>query len=113
MELVDYYSKPPYNHTPQSAGVENRLDRVKDLINLGLMRETGTAPAEKGGTRPVQLYGYTDDGRLLACLIESFDQNKREQAYNEAYDILQSILSIEPCASYEIFHSSLYKKLQS
>src|SRR5215469_446794 len=56
-ELVDYYSDPPYNHTPPSARVENRLDRVKvsvrDLINLGLIRETGTAPAEKGGTRPV------------------------------------------------------------
>ena len=116
LELVDYYSKPPYNHTPPSARAENRLDRVKasvrDLINLGLIRETGTAPAEKGGTRPVQVYGYTDDGILLACLIESFDQNKRERAYSEAYDVLQSMLSIEP-ASYEIFHSSLYKKYKA
>ena len=63
-------------------------------------------------TRPVQLYAYTDDGRLLACLIASFDQNKREQAYSEAYDVLQSMLSIEP-ASYEIFHCSLYKKYKA
>ena len=40
------------------------------------------------------MYGYTDDGLLLACLIESFDQNKRERAYSEAYDVLQSMLSI-------------------
>src|SRR5215831_1706505 len=74
------------------------------------MREAGTAPDEKGGTRQVQLYGYTHDGRLLACLIASFDQNKRAQAISEAYDVLQSMLSIEPCASHEIFYSTLYKK---
>jgi len=74
------------------------------------MLETGTAPAEKGGTRPVQLYGYTMDGQLLACLVESFDLNKREKAYNDGYEIIHTILNVEPKASYEIFHSSLYKK---
>ena len=114
LELRDYYSMAPHNHTPPSTQADNRVEtvkeRVRDLINLGLMRETGTAPDERGGTRQVQLYGYAGDGLLLTCLIESFDQNKREQAYNEAYDVLQSILSIEPCASYEIFYSALYKE---
>ena len=98
-ELVNYYSERPYNHTPPSARAENRLDRVKesvrDLINLGLIRETGTAPAEKGGTRPVQLYGYTEDGLLLTCLIESFDQNKREQVSVKGFEI--AIRSWCPC----------------
>src|SRR5438552_14435254 len=73
-ELKNYYVDSN-KHTPRSTRVDNRLDRVKasvkDLVELGLMVETGTTPAEKGGTRPVQLYGFTMDGHLLACLIES------------------------------------------
>ena len=48
-ELVDYYSKPPYNHTPQNARAENRTqivkDGIKDLVSLGLMKAIGTTPA--------------------------------------------------------------------
>lgn len=75
-EMINYYNEYPNSRTPPSTRVENRLERVKanvkDLTDLGLMREVGTAPAEKGGTRAVQLYGYTSDGHLLALVIESF-----------------------------------------
>jgi len=74
------------------------------------MQEAGTAPNEKGGTRQVHLYSYTYDGHLLARLIESFDPSRRGKAYQNAYQILQSILNMEPRASHEIFYSVLYKK---
>src|SRR5215467_12380447 len=62
-ELINYYLGPPNNHVPKNKRVEYRIERVKesiqDLIHLDLMQETGSTPAEKGGTRPVALYGYT------------------------------------------------------
>lgn len=112
-ELWNDYSHYPKNRRPRSSRVEDRLDRVKanieNLIDMGLLEEGDTAPAEKGsGT--VQLYKYTTDGCLLASIILSFDPNKRERANEEAYESIQTILRIEPRASYEIFHSSLHKK---
>jgi hypothetical protein len=113
-EMRNYYNSPPNSHVPRNTRVENRIERVKgsvqDLIDLGLMQETGTTPAEKGGTRPVGLYGYTANGRFLASLVDSIDPNKRESAFS----ILQSILSIEPPKykrpSHEKFLLKLYKK---
>lgn len=80
------------------------------MIDLGLMMGAGTAPDERGGTRQVQLYCYTLDGQLLACIIKSLDPTKREEADSEAYDIIQSILNTEPRRYYEIFYSVLFKK---
>jgi len=60
------------------------------------------------------LYGYTVNGRFLACLVESIDLNKHDESYSDAFSILQSILSIEPPKykppSHEKFLLSLYKK---
>lgn len=100
-------------HTAPSKRMEYRLERVQrsvqDLINLGLMLEAGTVPDERGGTRPVKNYGFTQKGSLLACLIEGFVPSKREKANNEGYNVIQSILSVDP-ASYNIFHSALHRK---
>ena len=94
--------------------VERVKEGVQDLIRLDLMQETGSAPAEKGGTRPVALYGYTANGRLLGCLVESFDPKQREKACNDAFNILQSALTTELSKhkppSHEKFLLTLYKK---
>ncbi len=109
LELKRFYVDSDSNTSP-STRMENRLERVQrsvqDLINLGLMLEAGTAPDERGGNRPVKLYSFTPKGSLLACLIEGFVSSKREKANNEGYDVIQSVLSIDP-ASYDIFHSAL------
>ena len=117
-ELIDYYEGPPNNHVPKNTRVEYRTERVKgcvqDLIHLGLMQETGSTPAEKGGTRPVALYGYAANGRLLGCLVESFEPKHREKACNDAFNILQSALTTELSKhkppSHEKFLLTLYKK---
>lgn len=92
--------------------MENILDGIKDklndLIKLDLL-ESSTTTAEKG-FGSVRVCKCTIDGQLLAWIIESIDINKRERAYDEAYDILQKMLSAEPQASFEILYSTLYKK---
>ncbi len=117
-ELINYYVGPPNNHVPKNKRVEYRIERVKgavqDLIHLDLMQETGNTPAEKGGTRPVALYGYTANGRLLECLVESFDPKQREKACSDAFSILESALTTELSKhkppSHEKFLLTLYRK---
>jgi hypothetical protein len=109
---INYYNDPSTKKTTDGNRVQNILDGIKDklddLITLGLL-ESSTTPAEKG-FGDVRACKCTFDGRLLACIIESIDSNKRERAYDEAYNIIQMMLNIEPRASFEIFHSALYKK---
>jgi hypothetical protein len=109
---INYYNDPSTKKTTDSNRVENILDGIKDklddLITLGLL-ESSTTPAEKG-FGDVRVSNCTVDGRLLACIIKSIDSNKRERAYDEAYKIILMMINIEPQASFEIFHSALYKK---
>lgn len=112
---INYYNDSSTRTTTDGNRVENILggikDKLDDLVTLGVL-ESSTAPAEKGSS-DVRASKCTVDGRLLACIIESIDSNKRERAYDEAYEIMQMMLNIEPRASFEIFHSSLYKKYKN
>jgi hypothetical protein len=109
---IDYYKDTFTKKTNESNRVENILDGIKDklddLVYLGLL-DSSTSPAEKG-FGDVRVSKCTTDGHLLECIIKSIDSRKRAEAYDEAYNILQMILKIEPRASFEIFHSALYTK---
>lgn len=111
---INYYKNPSTKTINNKNKVENIREGIKDKLNdltkIGLL-ETGTAPAEKG-FGPVRVSKCTLDGRLLSCIIDSMISTKRERAYDEAYTIIQTILNIKPQASFEIFHSVLYKKFK-
>jgi len=109
---INYYNDPSTKKITDGNRVGNILDGIKDklddLVTLGVL-ESSTAPAEKGSS-VVRVCKCTLDGRLLACIIESIDSNKREKAYHEAYSVIQIMLDIEPRASFLELLSALYKK---
>lgn len=86
-------------------------DKLEDFVMMGLLVDD-KAPASKS-PHDVRVCGSTSDAELLTWLIESFDPNKREKAYDEAYSILQIKLNVRPQSSAEIFHSALYKKFKN
>jgi hypothetical protein len=108
---INYYRDPSTKKTNENNRVEYILDRIKDklddLIKLGYL-ESDTAPAEKG-LGNVRICKSTGEAELTQCIIESIDPNKRQKAYDTAYNILQTTFNIDQ-SSLAIFDSKLYKK---
>ena len=88
------------NHYQDSAAktkthsrVENFKPRVKryveELVNMGLIRQIGTAKETKG-TGTVDIFQFTIIGRVVAWIVESLNPAKREYAVNGLYNLLQS-----------------------
>ena len=84
------------NHYQDSAAktkthsrVENFKPRVKryveELVNMGLIRQIGTAKETKG-TGTVDIFQFTIIGRVVAWIVESLNPAKREYAVNGLYN---------------------------
>ena len=113
-EFVNYYKDPSTKTITISNRIDNTQTRTKDklddLINLDLIEISGYTKQEKG-TGQVRLYNYTNNGYLLAWIIESFDEKKELITNTKIYDVLNSIFNIgESSASPDIFFYSFFKK---
>jgi hypothetical protein len=94
-EIVNYYKDLSSRNTNRSNRVEARKDRIKsklfDLINLDLIQVSGKTKAKTIDTN-IDLYKYSEDGRVIAWLLQSMDPEKRENADNQIFEILCSKL---------------------
>lgn len=92
-EFCDFYgwnlSVSP--KTTKSYAVAKKKKRIQDkldeLIQLGLVKVAGKAKAEKVDTE-VKLYENTNEGNLLALIINRLEKNH----YAEIYDLMKKIL---------------------
>lgn len=94
--------------------LENIQKRVKRKLNnlekLGLIQNIGTRKQTKG-SGDVTVYKYTDFGRLLAWIIQSFDPAMSEEANPKVYEIIETILKIDKDSpSLDIFFSDFIGK---
>jgi hypothetical protein len=92
----------------------------QDILKFSVFVKDGSSFKERElakwllGNNPYYINYYKDP--FTRTTTESnrveniLDGIKRERAYDEAYDILQKMLSAEPPASFEILYSTLYKK---
>jgi hypothetical protein len=94
-EFVNYYSDFSTRTTTMSNRIEARKDRIKaklsDLINLDLIQVSGKTKATTTETN-IDLYQYSEDGSLIAWLLQSMDPEKRENTNNQIFKILCSKL---------------------
>ena len=61
------------------------------------------------GSREATYYRFTESGYILARIIETFDESKKENANNQIYKALQLNAKDNP-SSYDIFGSIEFKK---
>jgi hypothetical protein len=113
-EFINHYKDPSSRHITFPNRIENTQrstkNKLNDLIDLQLIRITGSAKAEKG-TGVVSLYSFTDLGYLLAWIIESNKPQKHMSAIDEIYKIIQLLLTInEDSPSAIIFYSYFFRK---
>jgi hypothetical protein len=92
-EFVNYYQDFPTRNVTMSNRIEARKNRIKsklnDVIYLDLIRIGGTTKASTTDAN-IDLYRYTENGCLIAWLIQSMYPEKRENADNEIHKILCS-----------------------
>jgi len=84
-------------------GIETK---VKKLAYLDLIEEI---KQYLDGSKEVTYYKFTESGYMLAWIIESFDESKKENANNQIYKTLQRNANANP-SSYDIFGSIEFKK---
>ena len=100
------------NYTTENR-IEYRLPRIKrnvtELVKLGLVVQVGKAKQTKG-TGIVDIFQFTELGRVMAWVVESMNPDKREHAVNQIYDLFQDNYREEPASSVDIFCSIYYRK---
>jgi len=82
--------------------------KVEDLVNIGLLAQTGTAKETKGsGTVPI--YQFTSIGNVVAWVVESKNVNKREDAINQLYNLFQDSFKNDPSCT-DMFNLIYHQK---
>lgn len=97
-EFANSRTKPSYRLQSKRTYIKNRIN---DLVQLGLMKITGTAQSEKNNTDK-QLYAFTKEGYIFAWLLEAkytTDKNIRAIAIESFFREL-SKYSIDSDSSY-------------
>jgi RNase P subunit RPR2 len=114
-EFINRYTQDSSKHTPIGTRIEHTQertkDKLKDMVNLDLIKIVGQTKVEKGtGTTP--LYQYTKVGHLLAWIVVSIDSINQTVADNEIYDLfVNTMFRIkEDSSSYTIFYHSFFKR---
>jgi hypothetical protein len=113
-EFKNRYTQDSTKHTSISNRIEHTQertkDKLKDMVDLGLIQVIGETKVEKGtGTTP--LYQYTVDGHLLVWIVESIDPKKRELASDEIYNWFQTMYTQDSSAS-SVFSLVLFRKFK-
>ena len=85
------------SHTTHSNRIEHVQRRIKrnmqHLIDLKLLRETGTRKQERG-TGTTYVFQFTIYGLITSTLIKTTNPREREKTMNRMYELLQSLLAI-------------------
>lgn len=96
--FIDEYSRPPDSHTRGSYRLQSKRpyikNRLRELLELGLIEDRGTTLAEKGVVEK-QLYAFTQEGCLWSWLIEAkyaSDEKRRSVAINNFFGELSSFV---------------------
>jgi DNA-binding Lrp family transcriptional regulator len=96
--FIDEYSKPPDSHARISYRLQSKRpyikNRLKELLELGLIEERGTILAEKGVVEK-QLYAFTKEGCLWSWLIEAryaANEDRRSVAVNNFFGELSAFV---------------------
>jgi hypothetical protein len=105
---------PPYKNMSRGNKINAKLDGIESIMRvlmlLQLIEEQGMTKASRGKefTRSIN---FTELGYLLAWIIESFDQERRENANIQIYNILEHIYKDRP-SSFDIFAFMLMEKFR-
>jgi len=93
LEFIDYFKDLSTRNITKRNRVEDRLPRikrnVKELANIGLIIQVGTAKETKG-TGIVDIFQFTEVGRMMALVVESMNGDKRTYAENQLYELFQN-----------------------
>jgi hypothetical protein len=112
-EFKNYFKDLSTRNITKRNRVENRLPRikliVKELANLGIIVQAGTAKETKG-TGLVPIFRFTEVGNMMAWVVESMNADKRTRAENQLYELFQNHYKKEPSSSIDIFCSIYYRK---
>jgi hypothetical protein len=87
---------------------KDRMEKkLEDLIRLGLLYQSGWTRSEKVKDHVVPLYSHTGAGYFVSQLIEWDDPDKRKNASDILFRLLQSILGTSSSSMLE-FLSKIY-----
>jgi hypothetical protein len=120
--LIDNYHKYqnemkeiPFKNMTRNNRIANKLDgiesKVKSLKILDLIDEKGVTKASRGKEQTISL-AFTHSGYLLAWIISSFNEAKRQVSDIQVYKILEYNHKDRP-SSFDLFALSLIEKYRS
>ena len=111
-EIRNHYSGEKITKANKIENIQRRIKRsIDSLVNMGLMKETGTVPEERG-TGLVLTYSYTRSGYLISKIIQCViygKENVEEQLYTLFHERLFKVDSHS--LSYMIFNSKFIEKI--
>jgi hypothetical protein len=112
IEFITYFKVPSRWNYTISNRIMDRLPRIRrkveDLIDLGLVMQTGMVKETKGeGSVPI--FQFTIIGNLVSWIVESLNPSKREHAINQLYNLFQHHFR-NNSSSTDIFYSIYYRK---
>lgn len=112
IEFMNCFRDPSTRNYTIANRIIDRLPRIRgrvaDLINLGLIVQTGWEKETKG-TGTVPIFQFTIIGQFVAWIVESLDASKKEYAIDQLFNLFQDHLRINP-SSTDIFTSIYYQK---
>jgi len=111
-EFINYFRGGSTRNYTIANRIEDRLPRIRgkveDLVNIGLLAQTGTAKETKGsGTVPI--YQFTSIGNVVAWIVESMNVDKREDAINQLYNLFQDSFKNDPSCT-DMFNLIYHQK---
>jgi hypothetical protein len=113
-EFINHFKDLSTRNITKRNRVENRLPRikliVKELVNLGIIVQVGTAKETKG-TGIVSIFQFTEVGRMMAWIVESMNPDKRTYAENQLYELFQNHYKKEPSSSIDMFCSNILSQM--
>jgi hypothetical protein len=76
-------------------GISKRIKRyLHNLEEWGLVERLGETDAETRNGQKTVLYGYTNFGCIIACVLEYlYKEHKRERTAREIFDLIQLLLT--------------------
>ena len=114
MEFINHFKDPSTWNYTKANRIESRLDRIKirvdELVNIGLIFQSGTAKESKG-TGIVPIFQFTIVGNVIAWILESMNVDKRQYALDQLYNLFQ-INFKDNKSSTDSFNSLYFQKLK-
>jgi hypothetical protein len=97
-DFRDFYANFRKRSTTESNklnGISKRIKRYLDnLEEWGLIERLGLVDAETRNGQKTVLYGYTNFGYIIACVLEYlYKEHKRERMAREIFDLIQLLLT--------------------